>query len=641
MDLGLDRARQDGRQHARAASARAGTPSSATTATPTSATSTASRSWSRSCPRPKVVWVMVPGRRPDPRDRQGARRAARRGRPRRRRRQLALDRRPGATPRCSADKGIGFVDCGVSGGVWGLENGYALMSGGDEDDVAKVQPVFDALKPEGEFGWVHAGKVGRRALLQDGPQRHRVRHDAGLRRGLGAAREGRRGRQRHRGLPLLARGHRDPVLAARPAGRRARRRRRTSTRSRGYAEDSGEGRWTVEAAIDNAVATAGDHRGAVRPVRLPPGRQPGDEGGRGDAQPVRRPRRQDRARRPAATPRPSRAARPACTSPTCPCTTSAPTPSVEVALEPGVTAFVGPQRAGQDQPGRGDRLPRRGSASHRVAADAPLVRAGADQAVVRAAVVKDGREARARGARSTRAGPTGPGSTGRRCRGPASCSAWCARCVFSPEDLALVKGDPSERRRFLDDLLVLRTPRLRRRARRLRPGAQAAQLAAQDRRRRPPAAAAAPSRRLSTLEVWDAHLARAGAELLARAAGAGRRPAALRRQGLRGGRPRGAPATDATMDYKPSFEPAGRRARRDRDELDRGAARRAASAAATTSSTAACRLVGPHRDDLAAARSATAAGRRATPATASPGRSRSRCGWRRTTCCAPTATTRS
>ncbi|WP_346176751.1 NADP-dependent phosphogluconate dehydrogenase, partial [Streptomyces cuspidosporus] len=57
-------------------------------------------------------------------------------------------------------KGIGFVDCGVSGGVWGLENGYALMYGGAAEHVARVQPIFDALKPEGEFGSVHAGKVG-------------------------------------------------------------------------------------------------------------------------------------------------------------------------------------------------------------------------------------------------------------------------------------------------------------------------------------------------------------------------------------------------------------------------------------------------------------------------------------------------
>jgi len=46
-----------------------------------------------------------------------------------------------------AEKGIGFVDCGVSGGVWGLELGYALMVGGEEEHVATVQPIFDALKP--------------------------------------------------------------------------------------------------------------------------------------------------------------------------------------------------------------------------------------------------------------------------------------------------------------------------------------------------------------------------------------------------------------------------------------------------------------------------------------------------------------
>ena len=56
------------------------------------------------------------------------------------------------------EKGIGFVDCGVSGGVWGLENGYALMCGGSDDDVAKVQPALDALRPDGDHGFVHAGK---------------------------------------------------------------------------------------------------------------------------------------------------------------------------------------------------------------------------------------------------------------------------------------------------------------------------------------------------------------------------------------------------------------------------------------------------------------------------------------------------
>ncbi len=46
-------------------------------------------------------------------------------------------------------RGVGYLDVGVSGGVWGLENGYALMVGGDAEHVSKIQPIFDALKPEG------------------------------------------------------------------------------------------------------------------------------------------------------------------------------------------------------------------------------------------------------------------------------------------------------------------------------------------------------------------------------------------------------------------------------------------------------------------------------------------------------------
>ncbi|MGH3371645.1 MAG: NADP-dependent phosphogluconate dehydrogenase, partial [Nocardioidaceae bacterium] len=110
-------------------------------------------------PAPKVVWVMVPAGEPT---RETVRELAKllgEG-------DVVVD---GGNSRWTDDlvhaellgeQGIGFVDCGVSGGVWGLENGYALMAGGDAGDVEKVQPVFDALKPEGEFGWVHAGKVG-------------------------------------------------------------------------------------------------------------------------------------------------------------------------------------------------------------------------------------------------------------------------------------------------------------------------------------------------------------------------------------------------------------------------------------------------------------------------------------------------
>ena len=57
-----------------------------------------------------------------------------------------------------AGKGIGFVDCGTSGGVWGLDNGYCLMVGGSKEDVAKAQPIFDALAPEGGFS--HVGPIG-------------------------------------------------------------------------------------------------------------------------------------------------------------------------------------------------------------------------------------------------------------------------------------------------------------------------------------------------------------------------------------------------------------------------------------------------------------------------------------------------
>ncbi|WBB78308.1 decarboxylating 6-phosphogluconate dehydrogenase [Micromonospora sp. WMMD882] len=58
------------------------------------------------------------------------------------------------------ERGIGYLDVGVSGGVWGRQNGYALMVGGSEEHVSRLMPIFEALKPEGEFGFVHAGPVG-------------------------------------------------------------------------------------------------------------------------------------------------------------------------------------------------------------------------------------------------------------------------------------------------------------------------------------------------------------------------------------------------------------------------------------------------------------------------------------------------
>src|ERR1700752_2598953 len=61
-----------------------------------------------------------------------------------------------------AEKGITFVDAGVSGGIWGLTEGYGLMVGGSDADVARVMPIFDTLRPSGDLadGFVHAGPVG-------------------------------------------------------------------------------------------------------------------------------------------------------------------------------------------------------------------------------------------------------------------------------------------------------------------------------------------------------------------------------------------------------------------------------------------------------------------------------------------------
>jgi 6-phosphogluconate dehydrogenase len=153
-----------------------------------------------------------------------------------------------------SDKGIGFVDCGVSGGVWGLENGYALMAGGEPKNIEIVQPIFDALKPEGEFGWVHAGKVGaghfskmvhngiEYAIMQsyaEGWELLRAVDEVdNVTEVFRSWREGTVIRSWL--LDLLVAALDDDDALSQIAG---------------YAEDSGEGRWTVEAGIDNAVAT--------------------------------------------------------------------------------------------------------------------------------------------------------------------------------------------------------------------------------------------------------------------------------------------------------------------------------------------------------------------------------------------------
>ena len=182
---------------------------------------------------------------------------------------------------------------------------------------------------------------------------------------------------------------------------------------------------------------------------------------------------------------------------------------LEVPLPAGVTSFVGANGQGKTNIVEAvDYLSR--LSSHRVASDAPLVKQGFEQAVVRASVVKDGRsallEVEINPGRSNRARVNkSPLPRARDLVG------LVRTVLFSPEDLALVKGDPSERRRFLDDLMVLRAPRLAGVKadydRVLKQRNALLKNAAQDRRRGGEYFA-------STLSVWDEQLVRFGAELV-------------------------------------------------------------------------------------------------------------------------------
>jgi DNA replication and repair protein RecF len=196
--------------------------------------------------------------------------------------------------------------------------------------------------------------------------------------------------------------------------------------------------------------------------------------------------------------------------------------AAEVAFDPGPSVLVGPNGQGKtnlvEAVGYAATL-----ASHRTATDAPLVRRGSERAVVRVAVVQGSREllveleinpGRANRARLNRAAlPRAREVLG------------VVRAVlFAPEDLAIVRGDPAERRRFLDDLLVLRSPRyagvradyeraLRQRNALLRTAGTARRASHGGAGGRDGGSHGAGD--LRTLDVWDGHLARYGAELLA------------------------------------------------------------------------------------------------------------------------------
>jgi len=182
---------------------------------------------------------------------------------------------------------------------------------------------------------------------------------------------------------------------------------------------------------------------------------------------------------------------------------------VELELGPGPTALVGPN--GQGKTNLVEALGYVANlSSHRVSVDAPLVRAGAERAVVRARVERAGRATlvevevnpgRANRARVNRAPVPRPREV----------VGLLRTVLFAPEDLTLVRGDPGDRRRFLDDLLVLRAPRL---------AGVRADYERVLKQRNALLKTAFLARRsgggdMRTLDVWDAHLARTGAELLA------------------------------------------------------------------------------------------------------------------------------
>lgn len=151
-------------------------------------------------------------------------------------------------------KGIGYVDCGVSGGIWGKDNGYGLMAGGAKEHIELAMPIFDALRPEGprQEGFAHAGGVGAGHFSK-------MVHN-GIEYGLMQAYA--EGFELMEATPLI-----EDVPAVIEAWSRG-----TVVRSwlldllvnalkedphladlEGYVDDSGEGRWTIESAITHAV----------------------------------------------------------------------------------------------------------------------------------------------------------------------------------------------------------------------------------------------------------------------------------------------------------------------------------------------------------------------------------------------------
>lgn len=265
-------------------------------------------------------------------------------------------------------------------------------------------------------------------------------------------------------------------------------------------------------------------------------------------------------------------------------------PRAEVPLDPGVTAFVGPNGQGKtnlvEAVGYLATL-----GSHRVSSDAPLIRMGAERAVVRAQVrqgerqqlieleLNPGRANRARINRSSQVRPR-------------DVLGILRTVLFAPEDLALVKGDPGERRRFLDDLVTARSPRM---------AGVRSDYERVLKQRNTLLKSAAMARRhggrgadLSTLDVWDQHLARAGAELLAQRLDLVAALQPLTHKAYEQLAPGGGPVL---LEYRSSSERVAPEQGITREELVEGLVG-ALGEARKREIERGVTLVGPHRDDL-------------------------------------------
>jgi 6-phosphogluconate dehydrogenase len=149
-------------------------------------------------------------------------------------------------------RGIGFVDVGVSGGVWGRTNGYALMVGGSNENVATLMPIFSALKPSGDHGFVHAGGVGAghfAKMVHNGIE-------YGLMQAYAEGYELMAASNVVTDVPAVIKSWRSGTVIQSwllDLLDRALDEDDDLSELRGYAADSGEGRWTVDAAVAHAV----------------------------------------------------------------------------------------------------------------------------------------------------------------------------------------------------------------------------------------------------------------------------------------------------------------------------------------------------------------------------------------------------